>query len=562
MIELAPIDQVSALHPPPPDGARLRVAVICAGNQGPGWLADLYQRLHACAFAQTDWFVTDPPTTPTLRAPATPIRDLLLRLDRLALGALAPILAPVPLHPEQAARALRVTTDADGRSTLGAEDLETLRALQPDLLILIGLAPAAGTLALLARHGTWTLERSASDPDCSGLWMFSEFLRTQDAVHSGVLVHDSMRDAWGLLEPGHCSPTRTNFSRHRAYQLQKVPAKLIDALRRLAARRQSRWLDYRPRPEPSAAAILRYWLHAVPPILRQLRMHLLHTERWFVAVRRAPALLDPQAPDGGWDSYSRLQPPADRFWADPCPWNEAGADYVFVESLRDSRGRAEIAAIELAADGRIASVRDVLQLPTHLSYPFLFRWQDRTYMLVESATAGRVPIFIADQFPERWRHAGDALSGVRAVDATLHRDGDTWWMFACVADSAFDDGGREWDDLYLFHSVSPLGPWLPHPENPIVSDVRRARPAGPLFRDGGRLIRPGQDCAGEYGRAVVFNEVTQLDRLHYRECPIGTLNPDWAPDLRGCHLYARLGDMEVIDAKLLVRNGMRKHSPQ
>ena len=35
------------------------------------------------------------------------------------------------------------------------------------------------------------------------------------------------------------------------------------------------------------------------------------------------------------------------------------------------------------------------------------------------------------------------------------------------------------------------GPWQAHPRNPVVSDVRGARPAGPFIADGARLLRPG-----------------------------------------------------------------------
>lgn len=137
------------------------------------------------------------------------------------------------------------------------------------------------------------------------------------------------------------------------------------------------------------------------------------------------------------------------------------------------------------------------------------------------------------------------------MDGTLWQQDGRWWLFACVAETPFDDGGREFNELFLFHADTPLGPWTPHRQNPVVSDVRSARPAGPLFMHEGRLVRPSQDCAAEYGHRIVFNEVRRLDPEVYEERPLATLNPDWAPALRGCHTYAQAGRLELLDAKYL-----------
>lgn len=118
-------------------------------------------------------------------------------------------------------------------------------------------------------------------------------------------------------------------------------------------------------------------------------------------------------------------------------------------------------------------------------------------------------------------------------------------MFVNIAEA----GGSENDELFLFHADSPLGPFAPHPQNPIVSDVRHARPAGRIFTRAGRLIRPSQDCAGGYGRAVVFNEILDLDPEHYREQCIGRLAPPFADARRGYHTYASLGNLEIVDFK-------------
>jgi acetyl-CoA acetyltransferase len=86
----------------------------------------------------------------------------------------------------------------------------------------------------------------------------------------------------------------------------------------------------------------------------------------------------------------------------------------------------------------------------------------------------------------------------------------------------------------------------------VSSDVRVARCAGAIIdRGDGRLLRPSQDCAGIYGRALVFNEIRRLDDAGYEETPVMRIGADCASGLSGVHTYNRAGRWEVIDGRFL-----------
>jgi hypothetical protein len=72
-------------------------------------------------------------------------------------------------------------------------------------------------------------------------------------------------------------------------------------------------------------------------------------------------------------------------------------------------------------------------------------------------------------------------------------------------------------------------------------------PAGALFYDGDRLIRPSQDCAKAYGYALVFSEVLSLTDTEYQERPIARLDPGWVRGNLGTHTYTRTEQFEAID---------------
>jgi len=106
------------------------------------------------------------------------------------------------------------------------------------------------------------------------------------------------------------------------------------------------------------------------------------------------------------------------------------------------------------------------------------------------------------------------------------------------------------DELHLFYSDSPLGPWTPHRANPIKSDVRSARPAGRIFENHGQLYRPAQDCSTRYGAAVAINRILQLNPETYEELELGKIGPDWGPHVAGVHTFNVAGNITVIDCLL------------
>jgi hypothetical protein len=104
--------------------------------------------------------------------------------------------------------------------------------------------------------------------------------------------------------------------------------------------------------------------------------------------------------------------------------------------------------------------------------------------------------------------------------------------------------------MHVFYADSPLGPWTPHPRNPVVSDVRHARPAGRLFRYRGGWYRPAQDCAEGYGRRLAIQRITYLDTRRYAEVPAATLSGHWRPGIAGVHTVNAAGGLTVIDVLL------------
>jgi hypothetical protein len=162
-------------------------------------------------------------------------------------------------------------------------------------------------------------------------------------------------------------------------------------------------------------------------------------------------------------------------------------------------------------------------------------------MVPESAANKSIELYRSSSFPFEWELEKVLMTDIRAKDATIAEVNGKWWMFVSIAENAIPD------ELYLFSAPSPVGPWSPHPRNPVKSDVRGSRPAGKLFQWNGDVYRPAQDSSGRYGYAVSINKIIQLDDEHFREEEVSKILPNWRKDLIGTHTITTSDDLTVID---------------
>jgi hypothetical protein len=204
-----------------------------------------------------------------------------------------------------------------------------------------------------------------------------------------------------------------------------------------------------------------------------------------------------------------------QFVADPFMLRVRETWYMFFEVMNRRGWKGEI-ALATSSDGfQWKYQKRVLAEPFHLSYPYVFSWQGEYYLLPESHAAGAVRLYKALDFPERWTHVADLLSGPYYADSSIAYFADQWWMFT-DASSPFAN-----DTLRLFHARELIGPWQEHPSSPIIrGNSQIARPAGRISVLGNRLVRYAQDCSKSYGVRVNAFEITEITTGAYRESPM------------------------------------------
>lgn len=287
--------------------------------------------------------------------------------------------------------------------------------------------------------------------------------------------------------------------------------------------------------------------------LRVLDRAIKTAPRWAVAWRMRPtgkSQLVPGTTTLDLADWTLLPDDGARFYADPFAVANGDSIDVFVEEFPYATNRGIISWYRILPDGRATMPRPVLATGHHLSYPQVFDRDGETWMLPEQCASGGLILYRARRYPDDWKPVA-RLIDEPVHDATLFEHDGRLWITATTQGRAGARWGSSWDGLSLFSAQTLLGPWTPHPANPVLIDVRCARPAGALFSANGILYRPVQDCSRAYGSALQLAQITTLNGEAFTQTVVSRLAFSRASRVLGPHTLNRVttpvAQFEVID---------------
>jgi hypothetical protein len=198
------------------------------------------------------------------------------------------------------------------------------------------------------------------------------------------------------------------------------------------------------------------------------------------------------------------------FVADPFLAEESSIWYLFFEVYNTDTEQGDIAVATSKNTRKWKYEQVVLDEPFHLSYPYVFRWQNEYYLIPESNEANSVRLYKAVDFPTQWAFMETLIEGKDFVDPSIVHFDDRWWIFVSSV--------SEPNLLDLYYAENLTGPWQEHPMSPIAtSDTNMTRPGGRVLVNEGRLYRYQQDLDQAWGHRIWAFEITELTTTGYQE---------------------------------------------
>lgn len=210
---------------------------------------------------------------------------------------------------------------------------------------------------------------------------------------------------------------------------------------------------------------------------------------------------------------------------------------LLVEEFRYTTPKGRIARLIIDRNNwTIVDVKILLELPTHLSFPSIWRKDGKIYVYPENSEANQLSLYEYD----------DVNQCLIKVDT---------WCKEPLTDAIMTE---------CFGCEQIYSTKMPYPNDVILNCYERningqfvfvrdytfpdkhARMAGQFFKYEGVIYRPAQDCNIIYGGGVVIDCVTQQDNA-LKFAPIKTLRSTH-PTLRfGMHTLNTYEDIVVVD---------------
>jgi hypothetical protein len=240
------------------------------------------------------------------------------------------------------------------------------------------------------------------------------------------------------------------------------------------------------------------------------------------------------------------------WYADPILYKKNGKTYMFYEAYNRKKDCGEI-GVATVVNNNIVDKRIIIKEPFHMSYPFVFDFKGKIYMIPETSSIKKLLLYEAVDFPYKWALTKVLLDNVEFSDATILKLQDKMYLFVSKLLNS-----SPYSDELLLYSLDDKFNLFPNKSNPIITDNEFSRPAGKIIIDKERLIRVSQDCSnGGYGKAIKFNKIVNISENAYEERNISSILPADLPikfhkKLTGTHSYGKCGDFEVIDVRYSV----------
>lgn len=517
-----------------PPEARIRVGVVLAALDVPAWQAAALEAIAGSDCAELALVVLQPGAAPA----RSRVHEAFLRIEDRNRRPQPDACAAVSIRPLVAGIG-RIDT-ADGSW------IPQVRSRELDVLVVLADSERLPAGVRLARWGHWryAIDGHSFTPADGSMAGFDELIRRRAFLPTSL---EAQQPGDPAVRTAYATRSAIDYHSHyvtRNEHLWKCSTFLLRALRKCREAGGEAYLQSLPRATAPVERSPTVWPAFLAYLLwrawRKLRRRLF-SDRWVLMVG-----VDEPRPQEG--RFVILHPPSGRFWADPHVVESGGRHHVFFEDASRASGHGHIALMSDTGSGDFAPPVEILKKPYHLSYPFVFRWRDDWYLVPESAANRTVELYRCIRFPDEWAFEHNLLEGVEAYDSTLVEHDGRWWLFANLRAHPAASG---WDELHVFHADSPVSRhWHAHRDNPVLSDVTCARPAGRFYSHHGRLRRPSQDSSRRYGHALRVNEVVELSDRRYAERTVEAVEPSWNRSVSGVHSYSRAGRITAIDAIL------------
>lgn len=246
-----------------------------------------------------------------------------------------------------------------------------------------------------------------------------------------------------------------------------------------------------------------------------------------------------------------LENPGNGYYADPFLFEYQDEVFLFVEEYSFSTLKGVVSVFKFE-DGDFKRLGVCLEELFHISFPNIFVDGEDIYMIPETSANRDVRLYRAVEFPMKWELSTQLLKDISAVDSTIYRNNDYYYLLTTVDTNELGDHST---NLNMYKSSQLNGHiWLESDKNPVIRDAEKGRNAGRYHESLNERIRIAQASEfGTYGKKISVHSVEAMSLEEYAELEIELPKLEVPIDSQGHHHLSLSRDFMAFDFSRFVK---------
>ena len=427
------------------------------------------------------------------------------------------------------------------------KDVEKIKKNKLDILIRCGTGILRGDILNAAKHGIISFHHGNNNINRGGPAGFWEVFFRQDSTGFIIQKLKDELDGGGVLFRG-SFPTQNYYLLNQAYLYTKSNVYMKKILKDLA--------DYNTIKENHISLPYYNGLFKTPKLKIQIfYICKLFNEKILKKIYNS----FPKKKYDQWGvayQYSswqnlvmwkgiKINNPSGHFLADPFVIKKENEHYCFVEDYDFAKGKGSISLYAINKNNVAKRYPDIIVEPFHMSYPYVFEFNSKYYLVPETSTNKDIRLYEAVEFPFKWKFYKKIFEDIDAADTTIFEYNKIWWLFTNIDPL---NSGDHCSELSIFYSENPLSDcWVPHPKNPVICNSETARMGG-IIIERNNIYRVSQKQGfSQYGKSSNINKIIILSKTEYLEELQIIIKPNFYKNIHGTHHLNSDGELTVYD---------------
>ncbi len=244
------------------------------------------------------------------------------------------------------------------------------------------------------------------------------------------------------------------------------------------------------------------------------------------------------------DKIIKIANPKNRWFADPMVVKENKFNFIFFEDYSVNNKKGSISCIKIDKKNKIKYFKEIIKENFHLSFPFIFKYNKKYFMIPESCANKSVRLYKCIKFPNKWKFVKKIIKNIDCVDPVIFKWKNRWILLVSKPENEF-----LYNKLHAFSSRNPLSTnWKPLNSNPVLKSNIIGRNAGLIIESKKKIYRISQAyLPGNYGAFISFNEIKNIFKKKYNEKKIKNIFPAYDKSIRGIHTLNYVKNFTVFD---------------